>query len=380
MTYRVDLDSYNGPMDLLLYLIRKEEVEITDIPIVRIAEQYMQYLGLLQSMDINIAGEFIVMAATLMEIKSRMILPRPEMPAEEGEEGEDEDPRLELVRQLLEYKRFREAAQDLEGLGDEQLRRFSRPAAEVVIGPEEQRQALDEMLKDVEIWDLLNAFARIMKSINIAPREVIYDDTPIEQVAEQLLMIMGERKTALFSDLITTLFAGQEQIGRTHLVGAFLAILECIRQRYLSIAQDREFADLRLFWRDDRDEVIRAVEQGAKAPPPVTGVTSREEARQSEGFERARGRFKDELSNDDAQKTEFDDLLESIKVPDVAVYKPIYSDDELMGRKDSTATQGTAPAEGPEAPAPPATEPATPATPDAEPPAPPPDQEHKDEV
>ena len=97
MTYRVDLDNYAGPLDLLLYLIRKEEVEIQDIPILRITEQYVAYLNVLTAMDINVAGEFLVMAATLMEIKSRMILPRPEMPAEDGEEPE-EDPRLELVR------------------------------------------------------------------------------------------------------------------------------------------------------------------------------------------------------------------------------------------------------------------------------------------
>ena len=120
MTYRVDLDIYNGPLDLLLYLIRREEVQIADIPIVRITEQYMAYLDLLKAMDINIAGEFLVMAATLMEVKSRMLLPRPELEVEDDEQEGQEDPRLELVRQLLEYKRFREAAQDLELLGNEQ--------------------------------------------------------------------------------------------------------------------------------------------------------------------------------------------------------------------------------------------------------------------
>ena len=137
MDYRVDLDIYNGPLDLLLYLIRKEEVEITEIPVVRITEQYIAYMDLLQSLDINVAGEFLVMAATLMEIKSRMILPRPEMEIDDDAYEPEEDPRLELVQQLLEYKRFRDAADDLTSLGDEQSRRYSRPAAQIVVGPDD---------------------------------------------------------------------------------------------------------------------------------------------------------------------------------------------------------------------------------------------------
>lgn len=347
MSYRVDLDNYAGPLDLLLYLIRKEEVEIQDIPILRITEQYIAYLNVLTAMDINVAGEFLVMAATLMEIKSRMILPRPEMPAEEGEEPE-EDPRLELVRQLLEYKRFKDAAQDLEALGDEQLRRFSRPAAEIVIGPEEQRYALDEMMKDVQIWDLLSAFARIMDSINIAPREVIYDDTPIEQIAERLLALMGERRTALFSDVIHTLFAGQESVARSHLVGAFLAILECIRRRLIAITQDEDFGDLRLFWREDGGEPV--VDRPDKLAPPEVHITSRGAARASDSFDRPEGRFKEDLDRDDSQATEFDDLLDSIKVPDVETYKPIYSDDELLGREAPPEEKPADPAPPPDSP------------------------------
>jgi segregation and condensation protein A len=350
MTYRVDLDNYVGPLDLLLYLIRKEEVEIQDIPILRITEQYVAYLNVLTSMDINVAGEFLVMAATLMEIKSRMILPRPEMPAEEGEEPEG-DPRLELVRQLLEYKRFKDAAQDLEALGDEQLRRYNRPAAEIVIGPEEQRYALDEMMKDVQIWDLLSAFARIMQSINIAPREVVYDDTPIEQIAERLVALMSERRTALFSDVIHALFAGQETVARSHLIGAFLAILECIRRRLIAITQDEDFADLRLFWREDGGEPV--IDRQDKLAPPEARITSREAARAADGLERPAGRFKDDFDRDDSQVTEFDDLLESIKIPDVETFKPIYSEDEVLGREAQAEGQSGTPSPPSEPPAPP---------------------------
>jgi len=338
MTYRVELDIYNGPLDLLLYLIRKEEVEIADIPIMRVTEQYMAYLDLMESMDINIAGDFLVMAATLMEIKSRMLLPRPGLDADAGEAPEDEeDPRQELVRQLLEYKRFKEAAQDLETLSGEQARRYGRPTPELVAGPEEQRYALDQMMQSVELWDLLNAFARVMRSINIAPTEIVYDDTPIERIAEQIVGVMSERKTMLFSDLFLGLFEGHEQVGRSHVVSALLAILECIRQRLLAIQQDRDFADLRLFWREG-NETLDALDQAAMRSEPA--VSSRQEARKAENFEHHEGRLKDEILAEDAQKTEFDEELDAIAVPDVETFKPIYSDDELLGRKtDGSADQ-----------------------------------------
>jgi len=331
MTYRVDLDIYNGPLDLLLYLIRREEVQIADIPIVRITEQYMAYLDLLKAMDINIAGEFLVMAATLMEVKSRMLLPRSELEVEDDEQEGQEDPRLELVRQLLEYKRFREAAQDLELLGTEQSRRFARPVAQLVAGPEEQRYALDQMMQSVELWDLLNAFARVMQSINVAPVEVIYDDTPIEQMAEQIVALMNERRTILFSELFAALFAGYEQVGRSHLISALLAILECIRQRLIAIQQDDEFGDLRMFWRDEAEEL-----ETDKMPPvpPEARIASIEDARQTEGFERSHGRIKDELHTEEVQRTEFDAQLEAIVVPEIEKYKPIYSDSEIMGHKE----------------------------------------------
>ncbi len=346
MTYRVDLDIYNGPLDLLLYLIRREEVQVADIPIVRITEQYMAYLDLLQAMDINIAGEFLVMAATLMEVKSRMLLPRPELEVEDDEQEGQEDPRLELVRQLLEYKRFREAAQDLELLGTEQSRRFARPAAQLVAGPEEQRYALDQMMQSVELWDLLNAFARVMQSINVAPVEVIYDETPIEQIAEQIVAVMSERRTILFSELFAVLFAGYEQVGRSHLISALLAILECIRRRLIAIQQDDEFGDLRMFWRDEAEEL-----ETAEMPPPApeARIASIEDARQTEGFDRSHGRIKDELRTDEAQRTEFDAQLEAIIVPEVEKYKPIYSDSEIMGRKEANEA-GPAPSQQEDSP------------------------------
>jgi segregation and condensation protein A len=344
MDYRVDLDIYNGPLDLLLYLIRKEEVEITDIPVVRIAEQYIAYMDLLQSLDINVAGEFLVMAATLMEIKSRMILPRPEMEIDDEAYEPEEDPRLELVQQLLEYKRFRDAADDLTSLGDEQSRRYSRPAAQIVVGPDDQRFAVDEMMKDVELWDLLNAFAKVMKSISLSSSEVVYDDTPIEEVGEQIIAVIRQRKSMLFTELFLAVFGDYEQVNRTHLITAFLAILECIRQRLLGIEQDRGVEDLRLYWREESEQDDLDVEK--QTPPTEAMITSREAAREADGFARPEGRMKDEeFDTESLLATEFDADLDAIVVPEVTRHKRVYTDDELMGRPEAEdeTTPDTAP-------------------------------------
>ena len=337
MSYRVDLDIYSGPMDLLLYLIRKEEVEITDIPIVRITEQYIAHLEVLQQLDLNVAADFLVMAATLMEIKSRMILPRPELQVEDGEgvEPEDlEDPRLALVQQLLEYKRFKEASQNLEALADEQSRRYGRPPAQIVIGPEDQRLAVEEMFKDVQVWDLVSTFARLMRTINLSRGEVVYDDTPVEEISRNLIEVLQRKRFGRFSELFREVFGTNERVARSHLIGAFLAVLECIKQRLLRIEQEGEFGDLTLTWREDQEAPTA---QEMVLPPPEA-VASRSQARVADGMKR-RSHFKGEdMGGDESQRTEFDDDLAGIEVPEIETYKPIYSDDEIMGR--------VAPAEG----------------------------------
>ncbi len=148
--YRVSLDVYAGPLDLLLYLIRRDELDIQDIPIARITTQYVQYVQMLQQIDPDAAGQFLVLAATLMEIKSRMLLPTP---PEEVVEEDTLDPRADLVRQLLEYKRFKDAAGDLQNLADEFGRRF--PRAPII----PDKDSMD--LEDAEVWDLMAAFNKL---------------------------------------------------------------------------------------------------------------------------------------------------------------------------------------------------------------------------
>src|SRR5262249_13155407 len=154
MEYQVDLATFRGPLDLLLYLVKRNEVDICDIPIAKITEQFLDYLRIIELIDVERAGDFLVTAATLMEIKSRMLLPRAEETAEE-----QDDPRQELVRQLLEYKRFKEAAALLDVQAEQQSYRLPRLAVE----PPPGRDPAQQPLRQVELWDLVSAFGRLMR-------------------------------------------------------------------------------------------------------------------------------------------------------------------------------------------------------------------------
>ena len=239
--YRVDLDVYSGPLDLLLYLIRREEVDIWDIPIARVTDEYLQYLAVLNTVNVNVAGEFIEMAATLLEIKSRMLLPRD---SADGEEPMD-DPRIELVQQLLEYKKYKDAARSLEHLADERSQRFGRgthleslaedlPASDI-------RQT--DWLADVTMWDLLSALQKVLKEIKLdLPRRVVYDETPIEQHCADLIARLRERRSVMFSELF------REARDRVTVIGLFLALLELIRLKALKVEQTHEFAEIHIVY------------------------------------------------------------------------------------------------------------------------------------
>jgi segregation and condensation protein A len=234
--YRVNLDVYNGPMDLLLYLIRREEVDIYDIPIARVTEQYLGYVGLLKQIDPDIAGEFMVLAATLMEIKTRMLLPKV-APEEGGEEGLEIDPRAELVRQLLEYKAFKDAAADLREAAEIQGLKFPRSPTL------DETESIPEIdLEDVQVWDLLDAFSKLMASIgkDVLDQEVIYDDTPVELHATDILDRLQREGPLTFRSI----FEGRTL--RSEIVGLFLALLELVRQRTVLAAQDANFDEINI--------------------------------------------------------------------------------------------------------------------------------------
>src|SRR5262249_37386869 len=149
MEYLVDLDIFRGPLDLLLYLVKRNEVDICDIPVAKITEQFLDYLGVLEMIDVERAGDFLVMAATLMEIKSKLLLPQDESAAEE-----QAAPRMELVRKLVEYKKFKEAALLLEAQAEEQWCRVPRQPVE----PLRRLDPAEQPLRQVELWDLVSAF------------------------------------------------------------------------------------------------------------------------------------------------------------------------------------------------------------------------------
>ncbi len=229
--YRVQLDIYQGPLDLLLYLIRRDEVDIYDIPIARVTGQFVEYVNLLQAIDPNLVGDFLVMAATLMEIKSRMLLPRP--PAEEGEE-EFVDPRLDLVRQLLEYKKYKDASRRLAEAAEERAMRFTR--APILPSGE----GIEVELDDLQIWDLLAAFNNLMSSIGRPParHEVVYDDTPISLHATDIQDRLEREGGSLQFERV---FEGRT---KSEMIGLFLALLELIRQRRVRVEQERPFGPI----------------------------------------------------------------------------------------------------------------------------------------
>ncbi len=238
--YRVNLEIYNGPLDLLLYLIRRSEVEIHDIPVATITEQYLEYVDLLKELNINNASEFLVMASTLLEIKSAMILPRPA----EIEQADDEDlsdPRLELVRQLLEYKKFKDAANELRAAAGDQSQRWPRSMADLRNLHDEfrqqQQQELD--LEGLQLWDLFDTFNKLMQATFAGQRghEVIQDNTPID-IYETDILDRAQREQPL------TFFAVFQGRNRGEMIGLFLALLELIREKLIRVEQERTFAPI----------------------------------------------------------------------------------------------------------------------------------------
>ncbi len=233
--YRVKLDVFEGPLDLLLYLIRKEEVDIYDIPIERITQQYMAYLDLMRMLDLNIAGEFIVMAATLMMIKSRLLLPVEERAVEEEED--DGDPRWDLVRQLVEYKKFKDAALHLQVLEDQQENIFIRSGEGVELG------AVPEVaLHDVSIFDLIAAFNDALSKVQKEElREIFAERFTVGEKIDDLLQQL-EREPRLS---LTTLFTGMTS--RHEVVCTFLAVLELMRLKQLRAIQEEAYGPIELW-------------------------------------------------------------------------------------------------------------------------------------
>jgi segregation and condensation protein A len=234
--YKVKFEVFEGPLDLLLYLIKKEEVDIYDVNLTQLATQFIQYIDLMRMLDLDIAGEFLVMASTLMYIKSRELLPVEQQVTAEGED-EQEDPRWELIRQLVEYKKFKDAAAQLQALESRQENTYPR----LPVKPVFDEQAAPAR-GAVSIFDLLNAVNAVLKRVNQREdlRDIFEDKWSVSEKIEELRQALVERESLRFSEL----FAKAQS--RSEVVVTFLALLELIRLKQLVCAQSEAFAEIEI--------------------------------------------------------------------------------------------------------------------------------------
>jgi segregation and condensation protein A len=252
--YPVHLDNFDGPLDLLLHLIKRHEVSIYDIPITLITRQYLDYIDLMQEMNLDVAGEFLVMAATLIHIKSRMLLPRPD-PAQEDPE---EDPREALVRRLLEHQKFKAAAELLherETLRSAQWTRPDGPIAEIAgEAPEPE--------VEIDLFSLISAFRAVVERSKQRPKVYLpSEQIPIEDRIEQLLARLSETEACGFEDL----FSDVES--RAGMIVTFLAMLEMIRLKLIRVFQAGVVGPIRVYKRA----------RPADAPKPLGDIATRNE-------------------------------------------------------------------------------------------------------
>ena len=256
--YRVELDAYSGPLDLLLFLVKRHEVDLHDIPIAKLTEQYLEHVEQLKKVDVDQLAEFLVMAALLLEIKSAMLSAGLAEPEDGDEHAIDTDrvaaeldPRFELVQQLLQYKRFKDAAEALHDRFDDWRRRYPcRPVNPAHLKARHDPEADDETaaeqqeldLEDANVMELADAYVRVLESVGQAPGDhrIVYDDTPIALYAEDIVDHLRRDGAMTLQDI----FVGRGSRGE--MVGLFLATLELVRNRRVRIAQDDADARIRL--------------------------------------------------------------------------------------------------------------------------------------
>lgn len=237
--YRVKLETFEGPLDLLIHLIRKNEVNVYDIPLSLITEQYLAYIELMQELNLDVAGEFVVMASTLIHIKSKMLLPRPETAATDGEP--EEDPREALVRRLVEHQKFKAAAQLLQERESLRNAQHIRPDARVADAVEDPY----EPELEVDLFSLITAFKGVLERANRKPRMVIPPERiSIEDRIQQLLGRLSETEALGFEDLFN-----DGDGSRQFMIVTFLACLEMIRLKLIRVFQSGPFGAIRVYKR-----------------------------------------------------------------------------------------------------------------------------------
>jgi segregation and condensation protein A len=231
--YRIKLPVFEGPLDLLLFLIRKSELDIYDIPITTVTKQYLEAIYAMKELQIEVAGEFFVMAATLMEIKSRMLLPKHQQAIDPNSDDDDLDPRWELVHQLIQYKKFKEASGQLGQMSLDAQNMLARPASAFAPSSERPLKHADR----IEVWNTFNLVLRRLAE-KLVVGEIHAEQVTVADQMEYLLERIKTRKSFIFSQLFT------EKITLRRLVATFLAVLELTRLKKLRIAQDEAFTDI----------------------------------------------------------------------------------------------------------------------------------------
>ncbi|WP_425448681.1 segregation and condensation protein A [Dethiothermospora halolimnae] len=247
MGYKVILESFEGPFDLLYHLIEKSEIDIYDIPIAEITEQYISYIEKMKELDLDVTSEFLLMVATLLEIKSRMLLPK--MKKDDGEQlqMEEVDPREELIRRLIEYKKYKNVAEELKTKEKAQQKVYYKPKEEIEMFVEK-----DEIkLENVNLDDIIDAMVKIIeekkkdnKTLNIATIE--RDEITIEQGMKNLLNTLNKKREIEFKKLF------QDKFNKVEIVVTFLAILELIKQKKINIVQENNFDSILISIKEPR--------------------------------------------------------------------------------------------------------------------------------
>ena len=238
--YEVRLEVFEGPLDLLLYLIRKDELDVYDIPIAHITSQYLGFLGQIPQLDLEQAGDFILMAATLMKLKSQLLLPRDEIAGEEGEE----DPREELVRRLLEYQQFKEIAEWLYDQRSTQRDIFLR---------RQTSEEIDQDLQPVSLFDLLSVYKHVLDTVPASlVHRIIEEEITIEACVDRVLGVLAQRSRVSFFELV-------QGGGRDTLIATFISILELLKGQSIHVQQAQPFDEIWIERRETEPQVHEAI-------------------------------------------------------------------------------------------------------------------------
>lgn len=254
MVYKVKLNFFEGPLDLLLFLIKREKIDIYDIPIASVTRQYLEYLELMSLLDLEIAGEFLVMAATLIHIKSKMMLPPEEV--EEPEE-EENDPREELVKRLLEYKKYKDAAGKLQELHDRHKGVFFREGSgerDTVLAEDGSRYF------EASLFDLISAFRKVLSGVSKETfHKVVKSAFTVSDKIHLIYHMLAEKPTVLFSNLF------KESVNKDEAIATFLAVLELMKMREILVVQRSCFEEI---------EIMRNPEVSARSAERLSGDIS----------------------------------------------------------------------------------------------------------